>query len=291
MISPSFKKNLRKYGFMALRIVLMLFVLLALGVFFFEDQLLYHPITLPEEKPMGAMFPRGTAKEYWITTSDGVRIDALYAMTGDLKDPARKPYTVLWCHGNGGNITHRAEMAREFLRIGVDLMLFDYRGYGKSGGTPSEEGLYRDAEAVYDFLVKDLGVMPGKVVIFGKSLGGAVAVDLASKKRCAALILQSSFTGAKDVASAMLPVFPVRWFMRSEFDAAGKIGKVMVPTLFIHSPADEVIPYRLGRALYDVAPEPKEFYDVPDAGHNETFIVGGSRYWKTIDDFIDRLRD
>jgi hypothetical protein len=194
---------------------------------------------------------------------------------------------LLWFHGNAGNISYRLDMIRMLAAIPVEIFIVDYRGYGRSEGTPTEAGLYLDARAAWNYLAGERATAPERIIIFGKSLGGAVAVDLASQLESeqiepAGLIVQSSFTSAADVAAEVLPIFP-RMFLHTRMDSINKIKRIRSRKLFIHSRADEVIPFTLGYKLYEAAPEPKEFYEVRGAPHNSTYIVGGKSY-------LDRLR-
>jgi pimeloyl-ACP methyl ester carboxylesterase len=175
---------------------------------------------------------------------------------------------VLFCHGNGGNISHRLETAELLVRLGAAMLLFDYRGYGLSDGSPSESNMYADAEACYDWLVATKKYRPDQIVLFGRSLGGAVAVELASRRTCRGMVVESSFTSAKDMGRRMFPYFPVGFLLRYKFDSLSRIGLVKCPVLITHSPDDEMIPYAMGRRLYDAAPRPKLFCDLVGR-HNE----------------------
>jgi fermentation-respiration switch protein FrsA (DUF1100 family) len=174
--------------------------------------------------------------------------------------------------------------------ISVNVFIIDYRGYGKSQGNPTEEGIYKDAEAAYQYITKIRKIKPNQIIVFGESLGGAVAIDCAAKFHCAGMIIQSSFTNAKDMAKVIMPIFPLWLFIKTKLDNVNKIQKVEVPKLFIHSPIDEIVPYRLGRKLYESAPPPKQFYIVPNAGHNNMDIVGGQKYFDAIGKFIKRVQ-
>jgi hypothetical protein len=176
--------------------------------------------------------------------------------------------TVLFCHGNAGNISHRLETAAFLVDQHCNALIFDYRGYGISDGTPSEENVYRDAAAAYAWLTTEKGVPAEQIVIMGRSLGGAVAVDLAARVNCRALILESTFSSAADMARELFPFLPVHLLLRFQFDSVSKIGKVSVPILMVHSPDDEIVPFAFGRKLFAAAPEPKSFVEI-SGGHNE----------------------
>jgi len=196
--------------------------------------------------------------------------------------------TLLWCHGNAGNISHRLDNLAKLTDLPVNVFIFDYRGYGKSSGSPDEEGVYRDAEAAYDYLVKRDDIDPNRIVLFGRSLGGAVAVDLATKRDCAALILESTFTSAKDMARNAFAGLPLDFVIKSKFNSRRKISRLNLPILFLHGTSDDIVPFRLGRDLFQAANEPKEFVEIPGAGHNDTYIIGGPTYFRQIGDFVSR---
>jgi uncharacterized protein len=145
--------------------------------------------------------------------------------------------------------------------------------------------LYTDARAAWDYLARERKISPGNIIVFGDSLGGAVAIDLATKVDAAGLIVQSSFTSIKDMAAQVMPFLP-SFILRTKMDSINKIARVRSPKLFIHSPADEMVPYRLGRQLYDAASPPKQFYEVKGASHNEMDIIGGRAYFDAIGDFV-----
>lgn len=262
----------------------------------FEDKLIYFPTKYPDgfweiesfRAREGQVIPK--VEDCFFATSDGVRLHGWYCTphpnpAGSLV-PVESKMVLLWFHGNAGNISYRYEMIRAMMELPVQVFIVDYRGYGKSGGTPTEQGLYLDARAAWDYLINERRVAPEQVIIFGKSLGGVPAIDLASQVEPAGLIVQSSFTSAGDVAAAVMPFLP-RVLLHTKMDSLNKIDRVGCPKLFIHSRADEVIPYELGRRLYEAAPEPKEFYEVMGAPHNSTYIVGGKPYFDALRSFIE----
>ena len=188
--------------------------------------------------------------------------------------------SLLFCHGNAGNISHRLPNVRRLVDTGFQVLLFDYRGYGHSSGQPSETGLYRDAAAAWLYLVERPDTAGAPRIIFGRSLGGAVAVDLASHADASGLIVESTFTSIRTLTRLLyhlpLPDLPVR------YDSLSKIGQLKMPLLAIHGERDELIPYADGRALFEAAPEPKTWYPIPGAGHNDTFVVGGAAYFQQM---------
>jgi len=243
------------------------YVLVCLIVFLIQDRLLYFPSRSVTTDPgaLGLAF-----EEVAPVTSDGVRLHGWYlpapdTSRGSTRGPARG--AVVFLHGNAGNVEHRIESARTFLEMGLDCLLVDYRGYGRSEGRPSEEGLYLDAEAAHD-LARARGVPADRIVAYGESLGGAVAVELARRRPLAGLIVESSFRSLPELASGIYPWLPVRWLSRARFESEAKIANLDVPVLIVHSPADEIVPFEHGRTLFERAVAPKEFLET-EAGHND----------------------
>ena len=196
--------------------------------------------------------------------------------------------TVLYCHGSSGSIAHHSEPLAALARLSINLFAFDYRGYGRSTGEPSEAGLFRDARAAWDHLVEQLGVRPEEIVLFGHSLGGAVAIDCALDRPAAGLVVESTFTQVRDMARANYPRLPLHLLARNQFRSIHKVGRLNLPKLFIHGSADVRVPPELGRRLYEAAAAPKELYLVPGAGHNDLHRHGGSRYLRRISRFRRR---
>jgi hypothetical protein len=222
-------------------------------------------------------------EDVYFTTADGVALHGWFV-------PGQSEVTWLWFHGNAGNISHRLEnlsLLRDYL--GVNIFLFDYRGYGRSEGQVSEEGTYRDAEAALAYLRSRQDVDPGKILFFGQSLGCAVAVDLASRHRPYALILESPFTSISDMAQRATPLLPIGALLRTKYDSLSKIGGISAPLLILHSDRDEVVPFESGRQLFEAANEPKEFYVIRGAGHNDTYMVGGEEYFAALKQFLAGL--
>jgi fermentation-respiration switch protein FrsA (DUF1100 family) len=227
------------------------------------------------------------AEEVYLTPEPGVQLHAWFF-------PHPSPLaSLLFCHGNAGNASHRLENVFYLLQSGFQVLLFDYRGYGHSSGQPSEAGLYRDAFAAWSYLAARAGNLGAPLVIFGRSLGGAVAVDLATRlkgeRRDAGvgLIVESTFTSIRTLARLIfplpLPELPVK------YDSLAKIGQIQKPLLAIHGEEDELIPFADGRRLFDAAPEPKTWFPIPRASHNDTYIVGGEAYFRRLAAFARDL--
>jgi uncharacterized protein len=244
----------------------------------FEERLIFVPSCYPN----GNWHPVGLqCEDVAFATQDGVRLHGWYC-------PVPRPRCVfLMMHGNAGNITHRVDriMAWQHL-LNVSVFVFDYRGYGRSAGQPNEPGVYHDARAAYQWLTADKGIAPNDVVFFGESLGAAVALQLATEVPPRALILESPFTSAVEIGQRAFPWLPVRWIMRNRFASIEKIGRYHGPLLIIHGTQDTVIPFAMGQTLFAHANEPKRFYPVPGADHNEVAVVGGRPYMQAMDAFL-----
>ena len=196
---------------------------------------------------------------------------------------------LLWCHGNAGNIINRLENLVELHRIGLSVFLFDYRGYGRSGGKPSEPGLYQDALAAYDYLTQVRRIRPGRIVLFGRSLGAAVAGEVASRRAVAGLILESSFPSIAALAQEQALGLPAHWLLIARFDLAERLAKLRMPILVIHGDRDRIIPLRFGRQVFQAASPPKAFYLVSGADHNDLYLVGGKDYFLRLKEFVQEI--
>jgi fermentation-respiration switch protein FrsA (DUF1100 family) len=248
------------------------FLLGAGFVMLFEDSFIYFPVKGGVGKSPG--------EDVFLAAADGVRLHAWYAA-----EPGA-PMTILWFHGNAGNLEDRRGMFRRLRALPASVLAVDYRGYGRSEGKPSEAGLHLDARAAWDWLAAR--TPPGKIVILGKSLGSGPACDLAAQVPCGGLVVQSAFTSAPDMAWRVLPLFPARWFMRTKFDNLSKVPRISCPKLFIHSRDDEIIPFTMGEKLYAAAREPKEHAWFDGAGHNDLWIVHEADYYARLARFLDR---
>lgn len=206
--------------------------------------------------------------------------------------PASGGQVVLWAHGNAGNIADRLDQALEMKRaLGVSSFMFDYRGYGKSEGRPTEAGLYQDTEAAFRWLTEGRGVKPQHIILYGHSLGSAATVDLALGEgvKAGGLVLESPFTNAADVARMMYFGLPVGLVMSLKLDNIGRIGDVKMPILVIHGDRDTVINFSMGKKVFEAAPEPKTFLPIPGGDHSDCYYVGGEAYWSAWKDLLDQI--
>lgn len=215
-------------------------------------------------------------------TTDGVRLHGWWV-------PGRREETFLWFHGNAGNISHRIDNLRHLHdHIGVGVLLFDYRQYGRSEGRASERGLYADARAARAYLAARADVRTDRIVYFGRSLGAAVATNLATEAGPWALILETPFTSTRDMAQRILPA-ALAGLIPAGFDNLGKVTSLSCPMLFIHGDRDDIVPYEQGQRLFAATGAPKDFLTIAGAGHNDTYVVGGMEYFAKIRSFLDRL--
>ncbi len=251
-----------------------------LGVLEMVRQRFQHAQTfVPDQYPNGIWDPSPygvQAEDVWFSRGDGPELHGWWI-------PCKRARgTILYCHGNSGNITNRIGVYRYMQRLKVNVLAFDYRGYGRSEGKPSEDGLYEDARTAHDYLTDTIDEDARRIVAFGHSLGGAVAIDLACQRPLAGLIAQSTFTSAREMARVRFPTVPMHWVASNHFRSLEKITTLEgLPKLVIHGTGDETIPYELGERLFDAAAGPKEWYSVPRAGHNDVYRFGGFRYlWK-----------
>lgn len=218
-------------------------------------------------------------EDVFVDTEDGVRLHGWYIPRHGSKQ------ALLFFHGNAGNISHRGASVEIFHRLGLNVFIFDYRGYGKSQGKPDEKGLYKDARAAWRYLSKERGFGQEEIILFGRSLGGAVAAELAAEIQPGGLILESTFSSAKDVANAVFPVLSRLIFLRYDFDTATHVRRVACPVLVLHSPDDEIIPFRLGEKVFQAAKEPKSFVKMR-GDHNSGILMSQPDYERALGVFV-----
>ena len=263
----------------ALRIVLIVCLMGGL-LLLFEKRFIYFPTRGYDATPSALGLPH---EEVWLAAEDGVRIHGWYLPVREAR------WVTLVSHGNAGNISHRLDRALLLQgRLRSSVFLYDYRGYGASEGSPDEAGTYRDTRAAYRYLVEQKHVKADELVLFGESLGCAVALELALERPAAALVLEAPFTSVPDVVRTTL-LAPLAPLVRTRYDNLARIPRLRMPLLVMQGDRDEVIPPLLGRRLFDAAPEPKRYYAIPGAGHNDTYLVGGAAYWQALSDFLDAV--
>ncbi|MBS3821557.1 MAG: alpha/beta hydrolase [Phycisphaerae bacterium] len=246
----------------------------------FQSRFVYHPRRDLESTPeeVGLNY-----QDVQLTAADGVKLHGWW-----VPHPSPRA-TVLLLHGNAGNISHRTDLLRFLHECGVDVLIIDYRGYGRSEGKPTENGTYADAMAAWRYLLDERGVSPGRIVLHGRSLGGAVATWLAMQVEPAGLIVESSFTSARDMASQVLPVFPT-FLVRFKYNSINRIGEIDCPLLVIHSRDDDLVPHEQGRRLYEAARQPKRFVEL-EGGHNDGYLLSIETYTAALNAFFAGLAE
>lgn len=268
------------------------FMLGALG-----DAMLYHPSRYPDG-PWELQQSLG-AEDVWLTAADGVRIHGWFVPAasgmpsrqngdeGSSLSSEKSGIVTLFLHGNAGNISHRADKLSALARTGASVLIIDYRGFGKSDGKPKERGLYLDADAAYEELLRR-GYAPERIMLYGESLGTGVATDLAVRKTCAGLVLEAPFPSVGAVANRVVPFLGP--LVVSGFETGNKIAGVTVPLLVIHGNRDEVIPYDMGQAVFAAANEPKEFWTVEGGHHNDLAQIAGLELTARLAEFFDEAQ-
>lgn len=249
-------------------------------VYFAQAHLVYFPQVGRDVRTTPAVVGL-TYEDIWLESAPGVTIHGWF-----VAHPAARG-AVLFFHGNAGSVALRLDWLRMFHDLGYATLVIDYRGYGRSAGRPSERGTYEDATAAWRYLTQDRAVAAHDIVIAGESLGAAVATELASRTEPRALVIQSTFTSIPELGAELYPFLPVRWLSRIDYDTRLRIGRVAAPVLVAHSPADEIIPYRHGKAIYEAAREPKVFVELA-GGHNEGILFVRPEWVAALDAFLRR---
>jgi fermentation-respiration switch protein FrsA (DUF1100 family) len=282
------RRRLRHWLVPVVVAVLFLSAMLFLALRKFEKAVTFHPVRYSAGERW--KLPAGGA-DVWFKSADGVRLHGWFVRGASNETSHVPATTVLYFHGNGGNLNGLGWIAEDLSVRGFDVLLFDYRGYGQSEGEMTDEhGLYADADAAYDYLTHERGVLPERLALYGKSLGTVAAVDVASRRPCAALVLESGLSSAGEMAGVVLPWLPkkLRGLGYNRLDSASKIARVNCPVLITHGTLDRTIPVAQAHILYDAAHEPKRLLIIEGAGHNDVSAVAGPDYFSTLEDFIRR---
>lgn len=259
-----------------LKIVAAVYLGLCILLFFRQSHMVYFPLA----KVLATPADVGLAYEsVALLTADDVRLAGWYVPCEGARG------TVLMCHGNGGNIGDRLHPIGLFHELGLNVLIFDYRGYGESAGKPSEEGTYQDARAAWQYLTEKRNTPPDKIVVFGRSLGGAVAASLAERAAPAALILEATFTSIPDIGARLYPWLPIRLLSRYRYNTLARMEQIKCPVLIAHSRDDEMIPFEQGRKLFAAAHEPKTFFEMT-GNHNEGEVLTSPAYRQVLDAFL-----
>ena len=260
-------------------VVIGAYAVLSIYVYYMQSSLIYYPnmpgrnlVATPEN--IGLNF-----QNVEFVTEDKVRLHGWFIPDKNAKR------TVLFFHGNAGNISHRLESIEIFHRLELNVFIIDYRGYGQCEGKISEKGTYRDAEAAWNYLINTQGINEQEIIIFGRSLGASIASWLASKHTPAALIIESGFTSVPSMGQRFYPFLPIRWLTHFKYDTRQYVKNISCPVMVAHSKNDEIIPYDEGREIFHAAAEPKQFLEMR-GGHNDGFMVSGSTYIEGLRSFI-----
>jgi fermentation-respiration switch protein FrsA (DUF1100 family) len=248
---------------------------------FFDQLFVYHPSPWMDRD--WARIIGLPLEDVWFQSGDGTPLFGWYV------EPSPSRAVLLWCHGNAGNIIHRLENLAELYRLGLSVFLFDYRGYGRSKGSPSEDGLYMDAMAAHAYLTGRRGITPKRLVIFGRSLGAAVAGELAGRRPAAGLILENAFPSIEAMAKVHSLGLPAHLLLQARYPLVDRLRDIHVPILVIHGDQDEVVPFELGKQVFEAAPAPKSLYVVPGAHHNDLYQVGGKAYFQRLKRFVEEV--
>lgn len=267
-----------------LRVLIAAYGGFALVLYFFQSHLVFYPETGREviAAPSQVGLPY---EEIRLATDDGLSLHGWFIPAAQRENAPQPHGTVLFLHGNAGNISHRLDSLQMFHNLGYSTLIFDYRGYGNNDGSPSEQGTYLDAEAAWRYLTEQRRIPSCRIVLFGESLGGAVASWLAARQQPAALVIASGFTSVPDLAQHFYPFMPVRWLARLRYDTRENLRAVTAPLLIAHSREDEIIPFEHGQALYAAANPPKHFLELA-GGHNDGFIFMRESWVGQLEDFL-----
>ncbi len=263
---PSLKRAL----VLTLRTTLICYVVIVVLAMLFENRLIY----FPSRDGVGP----SPGEDVWLTASDGVKIHGWY-----VPHPRAKA-TILHLHGNAGNLEDRRDLIRRLQELGVNVLAIDFRGYGKSEGSPNEAGLYAVSRAAYDWLLTK--TTADRIVLHGESLGAGLACELASTVPCGGMIVQSAFTSARDMAPRVMPIFP-KWLIRTKYDNLAKVARISCRKLFLHGRRDEIVPFEMGEKLFAGAAEPKECEWFGLGSHNDLWISHSKKYYSRVAQFLE----
>lgn len=263
-----------------LSIAAAVYIGMGLLLFLMQSRSLYQPLRNV------SYTPRNIGLEYEavsLATPDGQMLAAWYVPADDAKR------TVLFCHGNAGNISHRLDTLRIFNELSLNCLIVDYRGYGQSTGHPTEKGTLIDIRTGFQWLMEEKDIRPEQLILFGRSLGGSIAAIIAKDVNPGAVVLESTFTSFDDIGFHFYPWLPVRWFTRFDYNTLEAVKQIQCPILVIHSPDDEIVPYQFGQQIFEAANDPKQFAELK-GGHNDGFYNHNGLYKKIWQDWLENLK-
>lgn len=265
-------------------------LILTLGAFFMDRRFIFYPDPVLVASPDAYDLP---FEDMTLTTADGLKVHGWFVPAPSPQTPSgAPPFTIIMLHGNAGNISHRIDWAKLYRdRLGVNVFLLDYRGYGRSEGEPSEKGTYLDGEATMEGVAARDDVDAERIVLAGHSLGSAVATEVALRQQPAGLVLESPFASVAAMAKEVLPFIPLGIFLSTRYETEEKVENLKCPLLVMHGEHDEIIPFRQGVRVYEAAAEPKTFFRIRNAGHNDTYIAGGEAYVQSYVRFLASLEN
>jgi uncharacterized protein len=286
---PILQSIFQKFLLPFLRILVLAYVGFAIALYFGQSNLVYMPSQTLTETPatIGLKF-----EDIQITTKDNVNLDAWFVPAKDTDQIGKG--VILFCHGNGGNIGNRVSYLPIFRDLGLSTFLFDYRGYGKNEGKPTEAGTYADVEAAWQYLTQERKIPPKKIIIYGESLGGAIAAYLAQltsqdlKNNAGGLVLASTFTSISDRASELYPFLPIRWLSRFSYNSIERLPSIKIPVLIMHSTEDEIIPFHHSDRNFQAANQPKKLVKLR-GDHNGGFLDSLETYRNGLNEFIQSI--
>jgi fermentation-respiration switch protein FrsA (DUF1100 family) len=245
-----------------------------------ENRMIFHPSAAIERTPQQAGLE---FEDIFFTARDGVRLNGWFIPHHQARA------TLVWFHGNAGNIGHRVDNIKLLHdRVPVNIFIFDYRGYGRSEGAPTEQGTYLDGEGALALMREKLGAEGvKKIILFGRSLGAAVAAEIATRFPSQGLILESPFVSIAEMTRLYFPLLPIGPLLLTRYDVQTTVQKITVPVLVLHGDYDSVVPFEQGKTVFAAAPEPKKFFTIAGADHNDTYVVGGEAYYEQLKEFIE----
>lgn len=279
--------KLKKYGLISLGVIIGLYVLVCIALIFMEDGMVYHPEYTTRETNYQALQALGLDYEqFTLPTDDGEKLDAIFAYPEGAA--ASEGEVILFCHGNAGNVSdmYYPERMVELTKRGFRVLVMDYRGYGKSTGKPSEEGLYNDARAAWHFLTQTKQIPAERIAIYGYSLGTGVAAQLATEVQARCLILEAPYTSVPDVGSFYYPFIPTNLLQKNRFETLNKMPRIAEPLQVFHSKEDVQIPYAMGEAVYNASPSARKQFVATRGGHIEAIVQDGLLMFDNMRTFI-----
>jgi len=257
--------------------ILVFYLLFILALALFQERMIFFPYKEMAGTPayLGMDF-----EDINFKSQDGAELNGWFVPAENAQ------YTVLFCHGNGGNISHRLDTISLFNKLSLNFFIFDYRSYGKSTGKLSEKGLYQDVAAAWNYLTETKNIAPEKIIIIGRSLGGAIAAQAAAEHSPGGLILESAFTSLPEIAQGKMPFLPVRWMLNYKLSTIENLAKVKCPVLIIASPDDNIVPFKYGKKLFKNAPEPKTFVELT-GDHDDCYFLCRPKYVAALTKFLE----